>query len=234
VRGISDDFWATFVDPEPGNPKKRVMTVWGQGAINVNTANPQTLLAVVCSAAVRPAPICDDPMQQQTFLMMLGLIKGFTAGAPMFGNGNDFIKTMQGGGLLGPMLLAIGVQPVQFMSPAEAAKMLTTESKVFSIYSDGVVKGFRRETRVRVRAVVDFRSAPPPGFAPMYGSSPMGSGSAMAGQFGAVPAVPGMMPTAGPTGGQFGATPPAGANPNGIMGALLPNPAGTIIYFRIE
>ena len=39
VRGISDDFWATFVDPDPPNPKKRVMTVWGQGTVNVNSAN---------------------------------------------------------------------------------------------------------------------------------------------------------------------------------------------------
>src|SRR5581483_9162937 len=29
VRGVSQDFWATFVDPDPTNPKKRIMTVWG-------------------------------------------------------------------------------------------------------------------------------------------------------------------------------------------------------------
>ena len=29
--GVTDDFWSTFVDPDPTNPKKRVMTVWGQG-----------------------------------------------------------------------------------------------------------------------------------------------------------------------------------------------------------
>ena len=50
VRGVTDDFWTTFVDPEPMNPKKRLMTVWGQGAVNVNTANPLTLLGILCSA----------------------------------------------------------------------------------------------------------------------------------------------------------------------------------------
>ena len=56
----SEDFWATFVDPDPTNPKKRVVTVWGQGAVNVNSANAQTLLGVVCSGAPA-ADICIDP-----------------------------------------------------------------------------------------------------------------------------------------------------------------------------
>ena len=37
VRGIGDDFWATFVDPDPADPRKREMTVWGQGTVNVNS-----------------------------------------------------------------------------------------------------------------------------------------------------------------------------------------------------
>ncbi len=60
VRGVTDDFWATFVDPDPTNPKKRQMTVWGQGAVNVNTANPLTLYALVCSGAPT-AELCTDP-----------------------------------------------------------------------------------------------------------------------------------------------------------------------------
>ena len=51
VRGIGDDFWATFVDPEPDSPDKRILTVWGQGKVNVNTANAITLLALVCAGA---------------------------------------------------------------------------------------------------------------------------------------------------------------------------------------
>ena len=57
VRGISDEFWSTFVDPEPDDPKKRVVTVWGQGKLNLNSANPQALLSLVCGKPRRrPIP----------------------------------------------------------------------------------------------------------------------------------------------------------------------------------
>jgi general secretion pathway protein K len=52
------------------------------------------------------------------------------------------------------------MKPVKFSSEADFAKSVSTESKVFSVYAVGVVKGFRRETRVREHVVVDFRSAP--------------------------------------------------------------------------
>ena len=31
VRGITDDFFSTFIDPNPDNPKQRVLTVWWAG-----------------------------------------------------------------------------------------------------------------------------------------------------------------------------------------------------------
>jgi general secretion pathway protein K len=50
VRGLSDDdLWHAVIDPNPGNPRRRTVTVWGQGAVNVNTANAQTLLALICA-----------------------------------------------------------------------------------------------------------------------------------------------------------------------------------------
>jgi general secretion pathway protein K len=176
--------------------------------------------------------LCIDPMQGQMFLMMVGMIKGFTMGAPMFGTPNDFIKTMKGQGQLGPMLTAMGLKPVQFLSDSEMAKMLTTESKVFSIYADGVVPGYRRETRVRVHTVVDFRNSPPPGMAPAYGASPMGSGTGPGGTFGASAPMPNN-PAGAST--QFGAAPMtgSGSGADAITGALVPNPGGSIVYFRI-
>ena len=48
---IAGGLWNTFVDPDPTDPHKRTMTVWGQGTVNVNTANAQTLLAIVCANA---------------------------------------------------------------------------------------------------------------------------------------------------------------------------------------
>ena len=57
VRGISDEFWDTFVDPDPEHPKKREFTVWGaSNAINVNTAEPVTMINLVCGAAAEPLP----------------------------------------------------------------------------------------------------------------------------------------------------------------------------------
>jgi general secretion pathway protein K len=108
--------------------------------------------------------------------------------------------------------------------------MVTTETKMFSIYADGIVPGYRRTTRVRIHAVVDFRHAPPPG-ATAAGIPAAASGSGAS----AFPAMP-TTPTA-PAGtvGSFGAG--AGSstsNADAILGALAPNPGGTVVYYRIE
>ncbi len=234
VRGVGEDFWATFVDPDPGNPKKRVMTVWGQGKVNVNTANAQTIYAIICAGAPQ-ATLCNDPMQAQTFLMFVTMAKGFTMGAPLFFSPKAFINTMKGKGLVGPMLVGLGIEPVQFLSDAETMKMVSTESKVFSIYADGVVPGFRRETRIRIHTVVDFRSAPPPGIGP--GFVPPGMEGLVGGEGGS--ALPGGNPAAKaqPAGGTTTLTPGASGESlgeNAIQGALVPNPGGTIIYWRME
>lgn len=216
VRGISDDFWSTFIDPDPGNPKKRVVTVWGQGAVNVNTANAQTLLAVVCAAGPQ-STVCTDPAKAQSFLMVVGLIRGMTAGAPLFGSPKEFIKVLKGQGLLGPMFAALGIEPVQFLSESQAEKMVTTESKVFSIYADGIVPGYQRKTRVRIHTVVDFRAAPAPGYAPTTGAA-------------------GTNPT-GAIGSATSATADTsttGDSQQGIAAAMAPNPGGSIIYWRME
>jgi general secretion pathway protein K len=159
VRGVSDDFWATFVDPDPTMPKKRELTVWGQGTVNVNSANPLTLYAIVCSGAPT-ADLCTDVTQMPLFVMGVTMAQGITMGAPLFGSPKDFIQTMEGKGMLGPMLTLVGVKPVKFQSEGDFAKSIATESKVFSIYAVGVVKGYKRQTRVKIHTVVDFRSAP--------------------------------------------------------------------------
>lgn len=161
VRGVSDTFWGTFVDPEPDNPKKRVMTVWGQGKVNVNTANAQTLLALVCGGAP-DAEVCTNPAQTASFLAAVTLARGMSMGAPVFGKPRDFIDMLTGKGQMAAMLTTMGMKPVKFQSEGEFAKTISTESKLFSIYSVGIKKGARRETRVRVHAVVDFRPYAPP------------------------------------------------------------------------
>lgn len=226
VRGVGDDFWATFIEPDGGHPKKRVLTVWGQGPINVNTAPPQAVLAVVCGLAP-DAILCADPAKTMQFLTMLGVLKSFTSGMPLFGTPQEFVQTMQGAGMYGKMLFEmIGVPPVRFQSPAEAAKNFATESKVFSIYAVGEVQGFRRTTRVQIHAVVDFRNAPAI-------PTSMGIGGQVPGQVPGQGQVPGMPPMGGLPQGQIPGAPP-GVSGDAIIGALTANPAGTLVYYRIE
>jgi general secretion pathway protein K len=207
VRGVTDDFWATFVDPDPTDPRKREMTVWGQGTVNVNTANALTLYAMVCSGG--PASdLCTDPLQMQLFITGVTMAQGITMGAPLFGSPNDFIAAMKGQGMIGPLLTLLGVKPVKFQSESDFAKSIATESKVFSVYSVGVVKGYKRETRVKVHAVVDFRAAP----------------SLLGGLSG------------GTTGSANAAAAPAGSasSPDAIALALQANVGGQILYYNIE
>jgi general secretion pathway protein K len=211
VRGITDDFWATFVDPDPTSPKKRVMTVWGQGSVNVNSANGLTLFAITCAGAPT-AELCTDPLQMQMFLMGVTMAQGITMGAPLFSSPMDFVKTMEGQGMLGPLLTAMGMKPVKFQSESDFAKSISTESKVFSIYAIGAVKGYKRETRVRIHTVVDFRAAP---------SLTSGGSSSTPNQ-----------PNAGATGGsgqQLGA-----ASLGAMTAAMEPSVGGQILYFEIE
>ncbi len=217
VRGISEDFWSAFVDPDPNNPKKRVMTVWGQGAINVNTANAQTLLGVVCAGAPQ-AEICTNMDQASLFLTGVTMARGITMGAPLFGSPKDFVTAMSGQGQLGPLLATMGMKPVVFKSPAEFQKSITVESKMFSVYAVGVKKGYRRETRVKVHAVIDFRNAP--------NLQTLTTGSAAALTPGGTPATPAAVPTAGAT----GAAPTA----DSIAAAMAPSTGGQVVYYRVE
>ncbi len=212
VRGVTDDFWSTFVDPDPTDPKKRQMTVWGQGAVNVNTANPLTLYALVCSGAPT-AELCTDPTQMQMFVMGVTMAQGISMGAPVFGRPSDFIQMMKGQGQLGPIMTAMGMKPIKFQSESEFAKSIATESKVFSIYAVGVVKGYKRQTRVRIHTVVDFGSTPP--LSSLAGLASAAAAASTAPASGGGPAV-------------------TGQGPNAITTALQPSVGGQVLYFNIE
>jgi general secretion pathway protein K len=219
LRGFGDDFWATFVEPEPDRPDKRTLTVWGQGAINVNTANPQTLLAFICSTAPQ-AKVCVDPAEAQKFLMMVTMLRGAMAGVPLFSSPKAFINALGNKGPFGEMFKAVGMEPVPFLSPQEAEKQVSVESKIFSVYATGIVKAGKRETRVRIHAVVDFRKAPPPGAA------------------GAAAALQNAANAASATGAAAAAAAAGGVNPDDAAAALAallqPTPAGTIIHYKVE
>ncbi|MFT3775372.1 MAG: type II secretion system protein GspK [Minicystis sp.] len=241
VRGMGDDIWATFVDPEPNNPKKRVMTVWGQGEININAANPQTLLSIVCGEEPL-AELCNDPQQMVAFLGAVEMGKSFTMGMPIFGSGKDFVETMKGGGQLGPLFQTLNIKPVNFRNANQLAKRLRTSSKRFSVYADGVVPGYKRTTKVRIHAVIDFRDAGAlgPMAPPVVGGGMAAAAAAMA------PAAPTLQggqagqTLTGTAGTSAGATAGAGStngqplSADAILAAMNSNPAGTIVYWRVE
>jgi general secretion pathway protein K len=211
VRGMTEDFWATFVEPDPDNPASRPITVWGQGAVNINTANPQTLLGIVCSQAVE-APICIDPEKQMQFLSLLELVKGFTQGLPVFTSGKQLVDMLGGKGPMGEMLMSMAqMQPIQLRNPDEINKMVSAESKIFSIIATGKVSAARRETQLKIHAVVDFRGAPD------------------------VPAAPSVDPN-DPTAPVPEETPPAnlpnGATEDALARAFRADPAGKVIHYR--
>jgi len=162
VRGMDDDRWATFVDPDPNEPKKRIMTVWGQDTgsnpININTANAQTIWGVICSIAPPQTAICTDPLQAASFLQVINLVRGIAPGLPLFCSATDLKKALQGQGMVGQFLSMMNVTPVTLdKKSSELKKLFKVESKMFSIYAEGVVPGKQREARVRVHAVIDMR-----------------------------------------------------------------------------
>jgi len=217
VRGMSEDFWSTFVDPDPDDPEKRVVTVWGQGTVNVNTANPQIILAVICSN-VDPTQtaVCTDPAEAAKFLGAFSMVRAFTKGAPLFGSPDVFISALKGKGMFGTILSALGMMPVSFKSDDVVRKQISTESKVFSIYATGKVKGGSRVTLTRIHAVVDFRAAPAPGVDTRSLEAAAAVESALNQASGAPPAT-------GPT-----------AMEQAIQAVMKPSPAGNIVYFRVD
>ena len=100
---------------------------------------------------------------------------------------------------------------IKFQSEAEFAKTIATESKVFSVYSAGIKKGYKRDARVGIHAVLDFRTARATGAA--------GSNMTAAGSSG-VPA---------PVGS--GGTSPSGAAGT-TAGLVQPATGGILVYYR--
>lgn len=241
VRGVGDDFWTTFIEPDPDKPDKRVVTVWGQGAINVNTANPQTLLAMICAFAVPGTALCVDPLEMMKFLSIMNVVKTFTQGAPLFSSAKGFINALKGQGMFGSVFAMMDVKPIQLLSDAEFAKSISTESKVFSIYATGVVKSGKRETRRRIHAVVDFRNAPPPGMSPLGalgGLADLAGGGGL-GAGGALGVLGGVAGPAGASRVQSTAQQPVlDANDlslgDGISAVLKPSAGGNVLYYRVE
>ncbi|MCS6797108.1 MAG: general secretion pathway protein GspK [Myxococcota bacterium] len=170
VRGVGDDFWATFVEPVPDDLQARTVTVYGSGAVNPNEAPPEVLLARLCSH-LGDQPLCADPREVAKFIELVRTVRAI-APLPFFSRASDFLTFVEGGGGphdLYPMLRALlgADHPLLFRPvtiPADRRVAIendfVTAARILTIESTGVVG----RARVRLRAVVNFHDqwTPPP------------------------------------------------------------------------
>ena len=90
----------------------------------------------------------------------------------------------------------------------------------------GRVKSGKRETKVNIHAVVDFRNAPPPGVS----RNLQDVAAALAGT--AASSAAATAATSGTGGAASGL--PEGATADGYLTVLKPGPGGNVIYYRID
>jgi general secretion pathway protein K len=170
VRGFTDDFWATFVEPIPNDPESRIMTIYASGLVNINEASPRVLLSRICSHAPE-ASLCTDPLEGLKFTQLLTTIRQLIP-IPLFSGPNDLINFAEGKGsekdlygllvgFLGPdseLLFAPIVIPEDQRTPL--ARSLATSAQIFTIAATGTVG----RSQVRIETVVNFhnRWVPPP------------------------------------------------------------------------
>jgi general secretion pathway protein K len=100
VRGMSDDIWATFVEPDVDNPDARQVTVWGGSRLNPNEADPMLILSRVCTMEeIRDQLLCNDPsgMEPMKFVQLLSTIRMLTQNqVPLFSRAGDFTNFVLG------------------------------------------------------------------------------------------------------------------------------------------
>jgi len=170
VRGVGDDFWATFVEPRPHDPISRVLTIYGSGAVNPNEAPPAVLLARVCSY-VDDQPLCTDPGEASKFIQLLSTVRAMIP-IPFFTRSADFLTFLEGRGGpqdLYPMLASyLGADnPLLFRPitvPAEKRRDMqgsfVTGARILTVQ----VTGQTGRSTVTLSAVLNFhdRWTPPP------------------------------------------------------------------------
>ncbi len=170
IRGVGDDFWATFIEPDPDDPRSRAITIYGSGAVNPNEAQPEVLIARVCSILV-DQPLCTDPTEASKFIQVMRTIRSI-APVPWFGRGVDFINFLEGrGGArdLYPMLQGfLGPESALLFRPVSVSAAqrplldgaLVTAARILTVQ----VTGQAGRATVRLRTVMNFhdRWTPPP------------------------------------------------------------------------
>jgi general secretion pathway protein K len=171
VRGFTDDFWSTFVEPDPEDPRSRMVTVYGSGAVNPNESRAEVLWSRICSF-MSTQPLCQDPIQRQAFVQLFATARAILP-IGMFEKPADFLNFIEGkGGArdLYPMLkMMLGKDnPLMMWTPvvipADKRALMNgafvISARIFCIQSVGKVG----KTTVRLNTVVNFDEnwTPPP------------------------------------------------------------------------
>jgi general secretion pathway protein K len=170
VRGFSDDFWATFVEPIPNDPASRIMTIYASGLININEATPQVLLGRICSFAPE-ATLCTEPEESLKFNTILGMIRQLVP-IPLFSRPTDLLNFVEGKGgdqdLWGIVTGVLGEESDILFTPIEIpdeqrtplARSFATSAQIFTIVATALVG----RSQIRIESVVNFhaRWVPPP------------------------------------------------------------------------
>jgi general secretion pathway protein K len=171
VRGFTDDFWATFVEPDPEDPRTRQVTVYGSGAVNPNESRAEVLWSRICSF-VSTQPLCADPMQRMAFVQLFSTARAILP-IGLFEKPADFLNFIEGKGNqrdLYPMLIAMlgKDNPLLMWTPVVIPQdkrglmngAFVTSARIFTIQASGRVN----KASVRINTVVNFDEnwTPPP------------------------------------------------------------------------
>lgn len=171
IRGVGDDFWSTFVETDPEDPRKRMLTVYASGAVNPNEASPIAILARLCSLAGATQPMCMDPMEASKFVQLVSMLRSMVP-VPLFSRPGDFLDFVEGKGgpdtLFGMISTFMppdsGLMFIPLTIPPDKRTQLEgafiTSAAIFTIQSKATVG----KTTVTLTAVVntDARWTPPP------------------------------------------------------------------------
>lgn len=168
VRGIGDDFWSTFIEPDPNDPRSRLVTIYGSGAVNPNEAPPEVLLARVCSI-LQSTTLCTDPLEAAKFVQFLTTVR-MLAPIPFFSTADDFINFLQSPADIHPILRQIlGADNPLLFTPitvagaqrSELQRLLVTGARIITVD----VTGTAGRATTRIRTIMNFHEpwtpAPP-------------------------------------------------------------------------
>jgi general secretion pathway protein K len=177
VRGVTDDLWATFIQPNPNDPESRAITIYGSGSVNPNEAPPEVLLARLCSF-LEGQPLCADQAEAAKFIQIMRTIRSLIP-LPLFTRSEHFTNFVEGRGgaqELYPMLQGfLGPNNPLLFTPVsipsnirqDVVDSFVTAARILTIH----VTGRAGRAKVHLRTVVNNhdRWTPPP---PNAGSMP--------------------------------------------------------------